>query len=73
MERKEYKIKSITLLGVNRPSRRKVKVALTNGTKITIESCHESWEQYGGNRDELCTTVPIAQRYNDWLHGGDLP
>ena len=68
----EIKIKKIELVGQNRPKSRKVKVTLTNGTKITIEPCHESWEQYGGNREELSVTVPVADRYNAWLHGAEL-
>jgi hypothetical protein len=52
---------------------RKIKVTLNNGTVVKIESCYESWQQYGGNREELFLTMPIAEKYNNWLHGGDLP
>ena len=50
---------------------RKVLVTLTNGTQVTIEPCHESWQQYGGNAEELWKTVRIAEEYNAWLHGVD--
>ena len=63
------KIKKIELVGENRPKNRKVKVTLTNGTKITIVPCHESWEQFGGTTEELRVTVPVADKYNAWLHG----
>lgn len=65
------KIKKVELLYQNVISRRQVKVTLTNGTIIRVVSCYESWEQYGGTTEELWLTVPIAERYNDWLHGID--
>ena len=65
------KIKKIELIGQNRPKTRKVKVTLTNGTKITIIPCHESWEQFGGTTEELRVTVPVADKYNAWLHGAE--
>jgi hypothetical protein len=66
------KIKKIELLYQNQVSRRKIKVTLTNGTIIYIEKCYESWQQYGGTTDELRLTVPIADAFNDWLHGGEI-
>ena len=65
------KIKKIELIGQNRPKNRKVKVTLTNGTKITIVPCCESWEQFGGTTEELYVTVPMADKYNAWLHGAE--
>lgn len=65
------KIKKIELIGQNRPKTRKVKVTLTNGTKITIVPCCESWEQFGGTTEELRVTVPVADKYNAWLHGAE--
>lgn len=67
---KEPKIRRVELLYYNQPSRRKVKVTLTNGTRIYIERCYESWEQYGGTLIELQVTMPIAEQYNEWLHEG---
>ena len=64
-------IKKIELVGENRPKNRKVKVTLTNGTKITIEPCYDSWHQYGGTEEELRLTVPVADKYTPWLHGGE--
>lgn len=66
---KETRIRKIELLFVNQPKRRKVKVTLSNNTRIYIESCYESWMQYGGTTSELFLTVPIAEKFNDWLHG----
>ena len=66
---KEPKIRKIEFLYRNQPSRRKIKCTLTNGTRIYIESCYESWQQYGGTTNELFITMPIAEKYNDWLHG----
>ena len=66
-------IRKIERLFENQPTRRKVKVTLSNKTVIYIEPCYESWEQYGGTREELWLTVPVAERYNRWLHGGAAP
>ena len=65
----EIKVTKVEFLYVNQPSRRKIKVKLNTGSTIYIERCYESWEQYGGTTDELYITMPIAERYNDWLHG----
>jgi hypothetical protein len=47
---------------------------LNNGTEVHISSCYESWQQWGGTRDELSTTAVIAECVNDWLHGiGEPP
>lgn len=63
------KVSKIELRGVSRKGKRYIKVTLTNGTRITIVPCQEGWEQYGGTRDELYVTVPVAERFNAWLHG----
>lgn len=65
----ELKVKRIDFLYANQISRRKIKVTLSNKTVIYIESCYESWQQYGGTENELWLTVPIAEKYNNWLHG----
>ena len=66
-------IKSIRYINQNRKNARKIKVKLNTGSTITIESCHESWQQYGGSTEELGFTVYLAESHNDWLHGGFLP
>ncbi|MBO4544141.1 MAG: hypothetical protein J5725_13305 [Bacteroidales bacterium] len=63
------KVKKVELQHKNCISRRRVKVTLNNGAIVYIESCYESWQQYGGTREELMLTMPIAERFNDWLHG----
>ena len=64
-------IKKIEKLFENQIKKRKVKVTLANKTVIYIVPCYESWEQYGGTVEELKLTVPIAEKYNRWLHGND--
>ena len=66
-------IKSITYLGQNRPSIRKLKIELSNGRTIKAQKCHESWEQWGGSQDELRLTMPTVEANNEWLHGGAEP
>lgn len=66
---KEIKVSKIELQYVNQPSRRRIKVHLSNGANIYIVPCYESFEQYGGTIEELRITLPIAYKYNAWLHG----
>lgn len=65
----DVKIKKVEFLFNNQPKRRKIKVTLTDGSRTYIESCYESWQQYGNTTNNLWITVPIADKYNDWLHG----
>ena len=53
--------------------RRQVRITLSTGSIVKIGRCQESWEQWGGTTEELWQTVDIADKYNDWLHGGELP
>ena len=66
-------IKRVEYLHENQPTRRQLKITLSNKTVIRAESCHESWEQWGGSREELYITMPTVERHNDWLHGGERP
>lgn len=49
--------------------KREITVKLNTGSKIHIQPCYESWQQYGGEEDELSYTMDIAEAFNDWLHG----
>lgn len=64
----EHKIIEIYAVGGDTESERKVIAILENGTDITIESCYESWQQYGGTTDELWATYELAELCNGWLH-----
>ncbi len=57
-------IKSIKFFGENNPKNRKIKVKLSSGATITIEPLYESWQQFGGTKDELWITVKTAEKYN---------
>jgi hypothetical protein len=70
---KTIKIKSVQYLSENRPSKRELKIKLNNGTTIRACSCYESWEQWGGNNEELYITMPFVEAHNEWLHGGSKP
>lgn len=65
-------IKNILFLNENDIEKREIKVMLTNDTVITIAPCWESYQQYGGTVDEMLVTLPIAQKYNNWLHGEEF-
>lgn len=67
---KEIKISKVELQYYSQPKRRRIKVHLSNGTKVYIERSWEAWEQYGGTTQELFITQPIAIQYNGWLHEG---
>lgn len=63
-------ITTVEYCNENKPAERQLKITLSNGTIITAEACHESWEQWGGTVDELYITMPIVEDANEWLHGG---
>ena len=65
---RDYKVTDIDIVS-SKKGEREVMCTLDNGTEIHIAACYESWEQWGGNRDELGCTVDIADCINDWLHG----
>ena len=67
---KEIKISKVELQYWSQPKRRRIKVHLSNGTKVYIERSWEAWQQYGGTTQELFITQPIARDYNGWLHEG---
>ena len=70
---RDYKITDIDIVN-SKKGEREVVCTLDNGTEVHITHCYESWEQWGGNRDELSCTVDVADCINDWLHGiGDFP
>jgi len=66
-------IKSIKYIGENRKNSRKLKIKLSTGSTVTAESCYEGWQQYGGGEKELYVTMPIVEKHNEWLHGGERP
>ena len=68
----ETKIKAINFTHDERGGR-EVHVEMSNGEVVKIAPCYESWEQYNSYRDMLCITVDVAERVNDWLHGGETP
>lgn len=70
---KNLYIKSIRYLYENKPSKRQLKIILSNRRVIRAEACHESWEQWGGTTEELYVTMPVVENHNDWLHGGERP
>ena len=62
----------ISLMDDGETGERYVKVSV-DGYEVTIEQCYESWSQYGAPRSVLWKTVPVAEHYNSWLHGGEEP
>jgi hypothetical protein len=60
-------------LNETRKSKRELKITLSNKVIVRACACYESWEQWGGNKEELYITMPTVERHNKWLHGGDRP
>ena len=50
-----------------------VKVGLSNGAVVKIVPCYEGWEQYNATIEEKKVAMPIAEQFNEWLHGGEFP
>ena len=69
----KYKVIDIDIVN-EKKGEREVVCTLDNDTEIHITDCYESWQQWGGNKDELASTVDIADCINLWLHGiGEFP
>ncbi len=66
-------IKYLQFIGQTRKHERMVKVWLSNGGVVKIAPCYEGWQQYNATIDEKKVAMPIAERFNDWLHGGAFP
>lgn len=73
MANRNYKIKRVVFLNHDDFENREVVVTLDNDTKVHIVSCFESWQQWGGTRDELWATTHIADAVNKWLHDENVP
>ena len=69
----KIRIEKIEYLWENQPQKRELKITLSNKTIVRACSCCESWEQWGGNREELYITMPIVEKHNNWLQGGEKP
>ena len=41
-----------------------INFTLSNGTRITAQSCYESWQQWGGTTEELGLTVDRLEELN---------
>jgi hypothetical protein len=63
----------LRFVGQTRKGDRMVKVGLSNGAVVKIVACYEGWQQYNATVEEKKLTMRIAERFNDWLHGGELP
>jgi hypothetical protein len=63
---------NIQLFNHNCPEKRFIKVTLSNGSTVSITGLYEGYEQYDCTREEAAVTVDIADRFCDWLNGGNL-
>lgn len=57
-------VRSITYYGENRKDRRKLKIKLNTGRVITAVACEESWQQWGGDKDELYASMDTVEAHN---------
>jgi len=65
----KYEVLKVELLNYDAPDERCIKIYLSSGTVITAVPCYESWQQWGGTRDELYSSMPVVEQFNGWLHG----
>ena len=66
-------IRYLRFIGQTKRNERMVKVGLSNGAVVKIVPCYEGWEQYNATVEEKKVTISIAERFNNWLHGGEFP
>ena len=65
-------ITKIELRGFDDVMHREVSVTLSNGSVIDIAACHGGFVQSGGVQGDFIVTHPVAERFCDWLNGGEL-
>ena len=63
MSYRDYKPVDIEFNG-DKVEDREAVVTLDNGTEIHICACYESWEQYGGCKDEIKEKATLIWLYN---------
>lgn len=68
----EVKVSKVVLQYYSQPERRRIKVHLSNGNTAYISPCCESWEIYDCYLNEKYIIIPIAKKFNAWLHGKDI-
>ena len=68
----EPEIVSIKFINCNTKDDRKIRVSLSNGTEVEIESLYGGFQQYNCTKKEAYITLHIAKRFCNWLKGGSL-
>lgn len=68
----EPEIVSVKFINCNTKDDRKIRVSLSNGTEVEIESLYGGFQQYNCTEKEAFITLPIARRFCNWLKGGSL-
>jgi len=66
-------IRYLRFIGQTKRNDRMVQVGLSNGAVVKIVSCYEGWQQYNATVEEKKVAMPIAEQFNEWLHGGEFP
>ena len=66
-------IRYLRFIGQTKRNDRMVQVGLSNGAVVKIVPCYEGWEQYNATIEEKKVAMPIAEQFNEWLHGGEFP
>ena len=65
-------IEQVALNGFNSPDKRFISVFLSNGTVVAIAGYMGGFTQYGCTEPEARLTQPVAERFTEWLNGGEL-
>ena len=68
----DFEIRRVEFLYYNQKKNRKIKVTFTDGEVAYISPCCESWETWHCDFAHKQKAMPIAAKYNGYLHGGKL-
>ena len=66
------KIRRVEFLNYSRKSKRMIKVTFTDGEVAYISPCCEGWETWHCDFYHKQMAMPIAQKFNGYLHGRSL-
>ena len=68
----DIKISRVEFLYYSRKDKRMIKVTFTDREVAYISPCHEGWEIWHCTVPYKQVAMPIADKYNGYLHGADL-
>ena len=68
----KFRIRRVEFKRYSQLNDRRIMVAFSDGQVAYIVPCSESWEIYNCDLEHKQMAMPIAEKFNYYLHGEDL-